>query len=109
MKFLPDRSQLLALAAVWLVWPSLSAFFGSIGPLFSSLSVALSLPVRIALRILQWNQRCLPSIVGMAILVAALRMTRDDRQKALVCQTLTLLAFGFTAFTMMCFSDFVRR
>jgi small neutral amino acid transporter SnatA (MarC family) len=108
MRLKPDRDEALALAAVWLMWPS---FYFAAEVVFRRLSefgITLPYPVIISLEILRSNRFCIPSLIGTGTIAIAVRFATTQDSKRFFCHVITLVSFFFTVATILSLLTILR-
>ena len=101
MRFLPDRSEILALASVWAIWPALAGLAWAIAPNGGQWMGFMPLPARLGIQCGQLAERGIPSLVGMALIVGTSRFVKSNSNRAFLCHLVTCVAFAFTVVTMV--------
>lgn len=101
MRFLPNRSECLALVSVWLIYPALLGLAWAMTPGAIQFMGALPFGARLGIECGQLIERGIPSAVGTALLVAIARFVKSDINRAFLCHLLTFVAFGFTVAVMI--------
>lgn len=96
MKYLPDRHEALALAAVWLTWPALRLSHIAFQAAQSDMLMgAISWHKQLGMELLRSNLRCLPSLIGSVVVVIVARFVSKEELKKTAFHATTLGAFGF--------------
>lgn len=101
MRLLPNRSELLALISVWLIYPALVGLAWAMTPGVHGFSGTLPFLARLGIECGQLVERCIPSTVGTGLLVAIARFVKSDANRSFLCHLLTFAAFGFTVAVMV--------
>ena len=108
MRFIPEKEEVLALLAVWFIWPVLICTEWAVSPLFFEIGGSLPLSVRFALEIMNMNRHCLPSLIGTGLIVLAGRFSPTPETKRFIFHLISLTAFAFTVTSMLCLLALVR-
>lgn len=109
MKFLPDKDEAVALAAVWLIWPALHLTKLTMTPILAEFSVCLPLPTRAAFEIVRLSDNfCIPSLLGMLLIVFVDRLVPRLESKRFLLHLITFVAFDFTVLTLLIFQTVAR-
>ena len=108
MRFLPDKQELLALGAVWLIYPVLLFAEWAVSPLFRAADYSLPWPVWRALNLLNWNHMLIPSLIGTGCVILAARISPSPETKRFLCHVITFVTFCFTVVVISCVLSSVR-
>lgn len=103
MRFMPDKDELLALTAVWIICPVVHFAAWVCAHRFGEFGGSLPLFARFAFAVSRSNQYCIPSLIGTGCIVLVGRFASTLATKRFLCHLITLAAFCFTTATMLCF------
>ena len=108
MRVMPYRDEALALVGVWIIYPALYFAGVSIGSRLGEITGSLPVTMRLAFDVSRANLYCVPSLIGTGCIVLVGRFTPTVEAKRFLWHLITLMAFGFTVASMLCFLTTLR-